>query len=285
MAESHRQRVVGMFGGVMLARDPSVDGSWCVDLLWSLPSTAAHLRRPEPVSRLAEGHPKGLALTRARTAPSLGCRGQGSWPRCGHRGVSPCRARRSRRRLGCACCSPSVPGLPSAAAPTPRAHILGGIAGCSVLEGVAGGRICCVRDTELYRHLLGLVGPWEVNRVELSVDGGRVDMWVEHPRRTRLACPGCECELAVYDHAEQRAWRHLDSCAFLTFLHASPPRVRCPEHGVRQVRLPWAEPHSRFTTLFERLAIDVLAACDVAAAAGLLRVSWDEAWHLLDRAV
>ena len=57
---------------------PPVDGSWFVDLLSSLPSTAAHLRRPEPVSRLAEGHPKGLALTRARTAPSSGCRGQGS---------------------------------------------------------------------------------------------------------------------------------------------------------------------------------------------------------------
>ncbi|MEP6528029.1 MAG: transposase family protein, partial [Nocardioidaceae bacterium] len=33
----------------------------------------------------------------------------------------------------------------------------------------------------------------------------------------------------------ERGWRHLDSCAFLTFLYASPPRVRCPEHGVRQV--------------------------------------------------
>ena len=66
---------------------------------------------------------------------------------------------------------------------------------------------------------------------------------------------------------------------------ARPPRVECPEHGVRQVRLPWAEPHARFTVLFERLAIDVLAACDVASAAGLLRVSWDEAWHLMDRAV
>ncbi|MQA93011.1 MAG: ISL3 family transposase, partial [Gemmatimonas sp.] len=91
-------------------------------------------------------------------------------------------------------------------------------------------------------------------------------------------------ELSVYDHADERAWRHLDSCAFLTYLHACLPRVDCPEHGVRQVRLPWAEPHARFTTLFERLAIDVLTACDVAAAAGLLRVSWDEAWHLMDRA-
>ena len=142
-----------------------------------------------------------------------------------------------------------------------------------------------MRDTELYRHLLGLVTPWEVERVDLSVQDGRVDVWVKHPRRTRFACPDCERELSVYDHSEERAWRHLDSCAFLTFLHASPPRVSCPEHGVRQVRVPWAEPHSRFTLLFERLAIDVLSACDVNAAAGLLRLSWDEAWHLMDRAV
>ena len=142
-----------------------------------------------------------------------------------------------------------------------------------------------MRDTDLYRHLLGLVAPWEVDRVELSVVDGRVDVWVRHPDRTRFVCPDCDTPLPVYDHSAERAWRHLDSCAFLTFLHASAPRVRCAEHGVRQVRLSWAEPHSRFTMLFERLAIDVLGACDVANAAGLLSLSWDEAWHLMDRAV
>ena len=142
-----------------------------------------------------------------------------------------------------------------------------------------------MRDIDLYRHLLGLVAPWEVDRVELSVVDGRVDVWVRHPDRTRFLCPDCDRPLPVYDHSAERAWRHLDSCAFLTFLHASAPRVRCAEHGVRQVRLPWAEPHSRFTVLFERLAIDVLGACDVANAAELLSLSWDEAWHLMDRAV
>lgn len=142
-----------------------------------------------------------------------------------------------------------------------------------------------MRDTELYQHLLGLVGPWTVSRVDLSVETGRVDVWAEHPRRTLFRCSECERELAVYDHSEERSWRHLDSCAFLTYLHAAPPRVDCPEHGVRQARVPWAEPHSRFTVLFERLAIDVLKECDVTGAARLLRLSWDEAWHLMDRAV
>jgi transposase len=142
-----------------------------------------------------------------------------------------------------------------------------------------------MRDTELYQQLLGLAEPWTVRRVELSVAEGRVDVWVDHPRQQRFDCPQCGQRLGVYDHREERAWRHLDSCQFLTFLHARPPRVDCPEHGVHQVRLPWAEPMSRFTTLFERLAIDVLTECDVQAAARLLRISWDEAWALMDHAV
>ena len=142
-----------------------------------------------------------------------------------------------------------------------------------------------MRDTELYRHLLGLLEPWEVSRVELSVQDQRVDVWAEHPKRTRFACPECGTELAVYDHSEERSWRHLDSCQFLTFLHARPPRVECATHGVRRARLPWAEPMARFTMLFERLAIDVLKECDVEGACRILRVSWDEGWGIAERAV
>jgi len=42
-----------------------------------------------------------------------------------------------------------------------------------------------MRDTELYRQLLGLEPPWEVSRVELSVAEERVDVWAVHPRGAR----------------------------------------------------------------------------------------------------
>jgi transposase len=142
-----------------------------------------------------------------------------------------------------------------------------------------------MRDVELYRHLLGLEAPWTVARVELSVQTGRVDVWAEHPPGLRWPCPQCDSAPPVYDHGGERSWRHLDSCQFLTYLHARPPRVNCPEHGVPQVALPWAEPMSRFTTMFERLAVDVLTECTVDGAARLLRLSWDEVWHLMERAV
>ena len=38
-----------------------------------------------------------------------------------------------------------------------------------------------MRDTELYRQLLGLESPWTVMRVELGVKAQRVDVWAGHP--------------------------------------------------------------------------------------------------------
>ncbi len=140
-------------------------------------------------------------------------------------------------------------------------------------------------SVELYRQLLGLTAPWTVERVKLDMAKQHVEVYVGHPAGQRFACPECGRELGVYDHQAERVWRHLDSCQFLTYLHARPPRVSCPEHGVRQVTLPWAQAGSRFTNLFEALAIDVLLAANVKRAAAILRITWDEAWHLMERAV
>ena len=142
-----------------------------------------------------------------------------------------------------------------------------------------------MHDTELYRHLLGLQSPWSVARVEVRVKEQTINVWAEHSADTRWPCPDCKTELALYDHSEERSWRHLDSCQFQTVLHARIPRVQCPKHGVRQAGVPWAEPRSRFTALFERFAIDVLRETSVTGATKLLRISWDEAWALMQRAV
>ena len=129
-----------------------------------------------------------------------------------------------------------------------------------------------MQDTELYRHILGLAEPWSVSRVELNVARQQVDIWIEHEKGTRWSCPTCERELGLYDHAAERMWRHLDSCQFATQLHAAPPRVKCPEHGVHQVKLPWADERSRFTLMFERFAVDVLLETDLSGAMRILRI-------------
>ncbi len=86
--------------------------------------------------------------------------------------------------------------------------------------------------------------------------------------------------------SEERIGRHLDTCQFQTFIHARIPRVDCPEHGARQANVFWAEPGSRFTLLMERLVIDVLTECStVEGARKLMRISWDQAWGVMERAV
>ena len=81
-----------------------------------------------------------------------------------------------------------------------------------------------MRDVELYRHLLGLESPWAVQAVELNVREQRVDVWAHHAEGVRWPCPECGAELGLCDHTEERVWRHLDSCQFMTYLHAQPPR-------------------------------------------------------------
>ena len=141
-------------------------------------------------------------------------------------------------------------------------------------------------DTELYRKLLGIEKPWEIDRVELNLAEERVDIWLRHDRALEWPCPECGKSLRVRDHVEERSWRHLDTCQVRTFVRARIPRVECPKDGVRQVCVPWAEPLSRFTLMMERFAIDVLLqAATVLAATRLLRISWDEAWGIKQRAV
>lgn len=142
-----------------------------------------------------------------------------------------------------------------------------------------------MRDTEFYRQILGIEAPWTVERVDLNMAEGRVDVYVEHSRGIPWACPECQTELTCRDHSEERAWRHLDTCQFKTFLHARIPRVECPEHGVLQVRVPWSLPGSRFTSMFERLVIDWLKDASVVAVARHLGLDWDAVWGVKSRAV
>jgi transposase len=140
-----------------------------------------------------------------------------------------------------------------------------------------------MRDIELYRAILGLTPPWTVTDVDLDVKAQRVVVRVDAGAGP-FACPECEARGPRYD-SRPRRWRHLDTCQFTTWIETDVPRVECPTHGVRQIRVPWAEPGSQFTTLLERLAIDLLRECSVTGATRLLRISWDEAWGIKARAV
>ncbi len=139
---------------------------------------------------------------------------------------------------------------------------------------------------EHYRLLLGLVPPWAVVSVDLNVAAKRVDINVEWPANHQVECPVCQKNCFIKDHREERKWRHLDTMQFQTIIKSRVPRADCSEHGAKTVNVPWAGPNSRFTLLFERLAVDVMiAAKSIKEAARLLGLSWDQVHHIQERAV
>lgn len=139
-------------------------------------------------------------------------------------------------------------------------------------------------DRTLYAKLLGLTSPWGVERVELKLAEGEVHVWVSLPPKQLWVCPDCLQAAPIHDHRE-RMWRHLDTFQYRTLIHARIPRLDCPTHGVRQLRIPWAEEGSRFTALFEALAIDWMREAPLSAVAERLHLSWDEAAGIQERAV
>ena len=104
---------------------------------------------------------------------------------------------------------------------------------------------CGDADTELYFHLLGLMTPWRVESIELSVEKLRVDVKVDHPPEGFWQCPPCIPQGALYDHSDERSWRHLDSCQFATYLHARIP-----------LRLAPLRPPAVFLEFHQRFGLD-----------------------------
>lgn len=141
-----------------------------------------------------------------------------------------------------------------------------------------------MHDKELYRQILGIRKPWKVTSVELSVAAGEVKVFVDCQGGRAVKCPKCDQSCPGYDR-RRRQWRHLDTCQFRTLLVADVPRVRCPEHGVVTVSVPWAEPGSGFTALFEALVIDWLREASLAAVSRRLGLSWNAIDRIMRDAV
>ena len=111
-------------------------------------------------------------------------------------------------------------------------------------------------DESLFTQVLDLPKPWKVlkselvptsktNEMELHIYIGRTD-------GATFPCPDDNCketECSCYDLLKERTWRHLNFFQYKCFIHSKTPRIKCNEHGIKAVKVPWTTPISGFTLL------------------------------------
>jgi transposase len=146
-----------------------------------------------------------------------------------------------------------------------------------------------MHDLDLFQRALGLEEPWEVVDVKFDAERRRLDLRIDFPKGSRFGCPECGAAGCKVHDTEPHTWRHMNFFQHEAYLTARVPRVICAEHGVKQVRVPWARERSDFTLLFEALVMAMAKEMPVKALAGLVGEEDKRIWrivhHYVDQAV
>jgi transposase len=139
----------------------------------------------------------------------------------------------------------------------------------------------------MFGAALGLAVPWRVVSVEFDEQAGRLDLGLDFARGGRFGCPvqGCAASACAVHDTVEKTWRHLDFFEHQAFLHARVPRVRCAEHGVHLVSVPWARPGSGFTMLFEVAMLTYAKAMPIAPLARMAREHDTRIWRVIEHHV
>jgi transposase len=135
-----------------------------------------------------------------------------------------------------------------------------------------------VRNSRLWRALLGVDKRTVIEEIEFDDDGTDGEVVVAHvrPRRgARGRCGRCGRKAPSYDRGEgRRRWRALDLGTVRVWLEAAAPRVECPTHGPTVVAVPWARHNAGHTHEFDDTVAWLAVACSKTAVCELMRIAW-----------
>ena len=141
-------------------------------------------------------------------------------------------------------------------------------------------------SNEILLFGLGVQSPWQLVDQHLDTDKHphELHLTVRCERGTKYPCPVCGAQCAAHDFQE-KSWRHLNFFQHHCYIHALVPRVKCPEHGVKLVEVPWARKGSAFTLLFEQAALTLVREMPVSAAARIIEITDKRLWRIVEHYV
>lgn len=130
---------------------------------------------------------------------------------------------------------------------------------------------------------LGLSAPWKLTdqRLDTACTPNELHLAVQATRGSLFPCPDCK-ELCKAHDFKEFTWRHLNFFQHHCYITAKVPRVKCDNHGVKRVEVPWAREGSRFTLLFEEAALTLVREMPVSAAARIMEITDKRLWRVVE---
>ena len=137
----------------------------------------------------------------------------------------------------------------------------------------------------VFQQILMLGEEWKVQAVEYQDKERQIEIKVSETSKLWLKekCPRCGRQpVGGYDHAPERAWRHLNVCQLESSIHCAPPRGQCKSCGaVYQVKVPWEGRSKHFTREFEGFALILMREMPVKKAGEILGETDHRLWRML----
>jgi len=129
---------------------------------------------------------------------------------------------------------------------------------------------------------IGIEAPWQIIGQVFDTDQQphELRLSLKADRGSEFPCPECERMCKAHDYTDM-TWRHLNFFQHHCYITAPVPRVRCPQHGVRRIKVPWARKGSKFTLLFEQAAMVLAREMPVLAAARILEINDKRLWRII----
>lgn len=104
---------------------------------------------------------------------------------------------------------------------------------------------------DLYKIILHIDDNWSVTAINVDEPNEAVSVIISYNKAKAIdPVTGEECSL--YDHREERSWRHLDTMQYKTHIKCCVPRVKNSLGKVNTIAVPWADKLDRLTYLLEK---------------------------------
>ena len=125
-----------------------------------------------------------------------------------------------------------------------------------------------------FEQIMGIREPWYIK--EINVEGMEVNIQIDFKKGSKFEYLGEYC--SVHDTIE-RQWRHLNLFQYKAYIRARVPRIKTKD-GVKTIEVPWANPGSGFTMLFEVFVLQMAMSMSIGEVAKIMDETENRIWRI-----